>query len=115
MKYYQFTIFRTVIIKRNILAILLETRPNNIKKIEQTENDIYIQLRDEEDRLSMTIGEYQNCLQQLKGNQYKIDRQNLVTLAIILSVFVGVSLASVNTSLISNENSQSNPQLTVDR
>ncbi|MCC0178802.1 hypothetical protein I4641_17675 [Waterburya agarophytonicola K14] len=104
-----------MIITRNIIAVLLETRPNNIKNLRQIENNIYIQLRDCDNELSMTLQEYENCLQQLKSSQYHFDSTQFITIMAIVGTFVFVALSSMNANLIGEENSQSQIELTADR
>ena len=103
-----------MIVERNILAILLETRPNRIANIEQTENKIHIQLRGSQERLTMTVEEYEACYQQLKSSN-QMNAQNLVTVAIIFGLFITATISSMNTDLIGKSNSPDNIELTADR
>jgi len=92
-----------MIISRNTIAILLETRPSNIESLKQVDNDIYIKLGDCEHELSMTVHEYQNCLDQLRSNKGHIDSANFVTIAIIIGTFVGMTISAVNLNLANYE------------
>lgn len=100
-------------VSRKAIAILLETRPNNIKDIEQIEDNIYIQLRDSEERFSMTVTEYQACFQQLRSNNHQINYQNLVTIAIVFGLFMTATLSSIDNSLIGDRDPSENIELTL--
>lgn len=100
-----------MIISRNTIAILLETKPNNIKNLKQVDSDIYIKLADSENEFSMTVQEYQSCLNQLRRNKGHIDRTNFLTIATIISIFMFVTISSINSNLASNDPSQSHSQL----
>ena len=100
-----------MIIARNTIAILLETKPNNIKSIKQIDNDIYIQLRDSKDEFLMTLQEYQSCIKQLRQNKGHIDRANFVTIAAIIGLFVFAAMSSISTNVVSNDDGQSHSHL----
>ena len=102
-----------MIIAHNTIAILLETKPSNIKSLKQVDDDIYIQLGDCEDRLSITLQEYQNCLHQLRRNKGHIDRTSFLTIAIIIGMFVFVAISSINTNVASSD-SQTSSQLVIE-
>lgn len=103
-----------MIIARNTIAILLETKPSNIKSIKQVDDDIYIQLRDFSSELSMTVQEYQSCLYQLRKNKGHINRANFITVAAIMGMFVFVAISSINTNIASHDSSQTSIQLVTD-
>ena len=100
-------------ITRNLVAKLLETKPNNIKSLKQVEGKIYIELGDCEDELFMMVEEYQNCLKQLKRNKEHINRTNFVTIMAILSFFVFVTMLSAKSNLANYENLPTTPELSL--
>ena len=101
-------------ITRNTIAILLETKPSNIKSLKQVGNDIYIKLGDLDDELSMTIPEYQNCLEQLRRDKKHIDISNFVTLAIIIGTFIATAVSVMNIDIAKEQNLSSPTQLMSD-
>ena len=101
-------------ITRNTIAILLETRPNNIKSLKQVGNDIYIKLGDLDDELSMTIQEYQSCSEQLRRNKKHINIGNFVSLTMIIGAFMATTVSAINIDLAEGQNSSSPTQLMSD-
>ena len=102
-------------ITRNIIAVLLETKPNNIKSLKQVDNNIYIKLGDLDDELSMTIQEYQSCLRQLRRDKKHIDLNNFVTIAIIIGTFIATTVSAINIDLATRQDSSNSIQLMSDR
>ena len=100
-------------ITRNTIAILLETKPNNVKSFKQVDNEIYIKLGDSDDELSMTLQEYQSCLDRLRRNKGHIDCNSFLTIGVVIGVFVYVAIASTNANIVSNDsvNTQTSSQL----
>ena len=97
-----------MIIARNVIAILLETKPSNIKSLKQVDNNIYIQLKNSPSELSMTVQEYQICQHQLRKNKGHIDYTNFLTIAAIIGMFVFAAISSIDTNIVGNDGSQSN-------
>lgn len=93
---------------RNLVAKLLETKPQNIKSLQRVESKIHIQLHDLEDELFMTVEQYQTCCQQLKGNLGQIDRSSFVTIIAIISTFIFATMSSIDAKLANQTNSQTN-------
>ena len=101
-------------ITRNTIAILLETKPSNIKSFKQVGSDIYIKLGDLNDELSMTIQEYQCCSEQLRRNKKHIELNNFATIAIIIGTFIATTVSAINIDLANQQDSSSPTQLMSD-
>ena len=92
---------------RNLVAKLLETKPHNIKSLQQVESKIYIQLGDSADKLFMSVAEYQNCLQEFK-QPGQIDLAGFVTIAIAIGTLVFATMSAIDTRVINDHNTQTN-------
>ena len=101
-------------IARNTVAKLLETKPSNIKSLEQVQSKIYIKLNNSEDELFMTVPEYQNCLQQLKRDREHVNYSSFVTILVIIGTLVFVTMSSIDTRLVNNDNFQADIELTAE-
>ena len=101
-------------INRNLVAKLLETKPNKIESLKQFKSKIYIKLNGFEDELFITVLEYQNCLRQLKGDRKHIDNTGFVTIMAIIGTLVFATVSSINSNLANNDNSQVGIELTAE-
>ena len=102
-------------ITRNTLAILLETKPSNVKSFKQVDNNIYIKLGNLSEELSMPVREYQNCLEQLRQNKKHINLNNFATIAIIIGTFIATTVSAINIDLANQQDSAERTQLMSDR
>ena len=103
-----------MIINRNTIAILLETKPSNIKSLKQMGDDIYIKLGDLDDELLLTMQEYQSCSNQLRRNKGHIDLTNFVTIAIVIGTFIATTISAVNIDLATQQNLSDSTKLMSD-
>lgn len=97
-----------MIVARNTVAKLLETVPSNIEHLKQVESNVYIKLKDSEDELSMTLEEYQHCLQQLKSSKVQIDLRKFLTVFAVIGTFIYVTISAINLDIANSHNGQDN-------